>query len=206
MPQRLLAVILACLIASCGAHQPPVTDPSAPRELAWYALIIEEAAGGQVTHAWLPANSFDLERYAQGSRTGETWGGIVRASFNRDCEEERDQCEEMCKASLRGRNWAHASAGSKAQICRDRCRPAYLDCSRLREQAEAVKFSVPGQAVDWLKRHRDELVVGSLVVIAGVAFVVVVAGSGGTALVLVPSLLFVSSEAPSEGFMTAGSP
>jgi hypothetical protein len=81
-----------------------------------------------------------------------------------------------------------------------------MDCSRLREQAEAVKFSVPGQAVDWLKRHRDELVVGSLVVIAGVAFVVVVAGSGGTALVLVPSLLFVSAEAPSEAYMSARPP
>jgi hypothetical protein len=114
-----------------------------------------------------------------------------------DCEEERDQCEEMCKASLTGRNWSHASAGSKAEICRRRCRPAYLDCSRLREQADAVKFPVTDKAVDWLKRHREEILVGTVIVIAGVAFTVVIVGSAGTALVLVPAVLLVSSEVPS---------
>ena len=206
MLQRLLAVSLSCLLASCGAHKPPGIGPSDPRELSRHALIIEETVAGQVTHAWVPASDFDLERYARSAHPSEGEGSIVRASFNRNCDEERDQCEQMCKASLRGPNWTHASAGAKAQICAARCRPAYLDCSRLREQAEAVKFSVPGEAVDWLKRHRKELLAGTLVVISGVAFVVVVGGSGGTALILVPSLLFVSSETPSMPYLTVGQP
>ncbi|HEX8825459.1 MAG TPA: hypothetical protein VF794_36445 [Archangium sp.] len=128
-------------------------------------------------------------------------GEIVRASFNRDCEAERDECEKTCKASLKGRNWTHASDGSKDEMCRGRCRPAYLDCCKLKELAEASKlrlsFPVVDSAVDWLKQHHRELAVGTVVVIAGVAFVVVVAGSGGGALVLAPAVLLVSSGASS---------
>ncbi len=79
--------------------------------------------------------------------------------------------------------------------------PAYLDCCKLRELAEAGKlrlsFPVVDSAVDWLKQHHRELVVGTVVVIAGVAFVVVVAGSGGSALVLAPAVLLVSTGVPS---------
>lgn len=78
---------------------------------------------------------------------------------------------------------------------------AYQDCSKLRELAEAgklrVSFPVIDSAIDWLKQHQRELVVGTVVVIAGVAFVVVVAGSGGGALVLAPAVLLVSSDIPS---------
>jgi len=78
--------------------------------------------------------------------------------------------------------------------------PAYQDCCERRELAEAGKhrlsFPVVDSAVDWLKHHR-ELVVGTIVVIAGVAFVVSVAGSGGGALVLAPAVLLVSAGVPS---------
>jgi hypothetical protein len=47
-----------------------------------------------------------------------------------------------------------------------------------------------------LKQHHEELVVGTVVVIAGVTFVAAVVGSAGTALVLVPAILMVSSETP----------
>ncbi|OJT19823.1 hypothetical protein BO221_36080 [Archangium sp. Cb G35] len=50
-------------------------------------------------------------------------------------------------------------------------------------------------AVDWVKRHRAELLAGSVVVIAGVAFAV--AFSGGSVIILAPILLVASSDAPS---------
>jgi hypothetical protein len=53
-------------------------------------------------------------------------------------------------------------------------------------------------AVDWLQRHRKEVLVGTVVVIAGVAFVVLVVRTGGAALVLAPAVLLVSSEVSSE--------
>jgi hypothetical protein len=52
-------------------------------------------------------------------------------------------------------------------------------------------------AVDWVKRHRNEILAGAVVVIAGVAFVAAVAGSGGGALVLVPLVLMASVDTPS---------
>jgi hypothetical protein len=49
-------------------------------------------------------------------------------------------------------------------------------------------------SVDWAKRHRNEILAGAVVVIAGVAFVAVVAGSGGGALVLTPLVLMASAD------------
>lgn len=75
---------------------------------------------------------------------------------------------------------------------------AMVECKKGRgEWAEqfAAEFDAIEPAIDWIKKHRTELAVGAVVVIAGVAFAVVVAGSGGTALVLAP-LLFVAEVSP----------
>ncbi|WNG37256.1 hypothetical protein F0U61_28965 [Archangium violaceum] len=53
---------------------------------------------------------------------------------------------------------------------------------------EPVKFEAIDTAVDRLKRHQDELALGAVVVIAGVAFYVA-ACSGGIVLIA-PVLLF----------------
>lgn len=66
----------------------------------------------------------------------------------------------------------------------------YLDCCRLRE-LEPQRFSAIADAVAWLKRHREEVLVGSSIVIAGVVFITVSAGAG--AFVLVPAVLMASS-------------
>jgi hypothetical protein len=157
-------------------------------------LIIQETPDGQVTHSWEPLSRFDLSKYPYRVSNGSVEGPIVRTAWTRDCEDERDACVEMCKKSLRGRNWSHASQGSKDEICRTRCLPAYNDCCRLRDQAEALKFPTGDQAVNWLKQHREELVAGTVVVIAGVTFIVVVGGSGGLAMLLVPAFLLASAD------------
>lgn len=53
----------------------------------------------------------------------------------------------------------------------------------------AAEFDAIEPAVDWLKRHREEILVGTLIVIAGVTFVAAVAASGGGAVVLVPLVM-----------------
>ncbi|WP_239014616.1 hypothetical protein [Archangium violaceum] len=159
-------------------------------------LVIEKTPDGQVTHSWEPLSGFDLSKYSYRASGSTVDGPIVRATWTRDCEEESDACFDMCTKSLRGRNWSHANKGSKARMCRDKCRLAYNDCNELREQAETLKFSTADKAVAWLKQHHEELLVGTVVVIAGVAFVAVVVGSGGSALVLVPAVLMVSSDVP----------
>ncbi|MCY1077376.1 hypothetical protein [Archangium lansingense] len=51
-------------------------------------------------------------------------------------------------------------------------------------------FQAIEPAINWLKQHRTELLVGTVIVIAGVAFTVVAVGSAGGALVLTPLVMF----------------
>jgi hypothetical protein len=59
----------------------------------------------------------------------------------------------------------------------------------------AAEFNAIEPAVDWIKTHREEILVGTVIVIAGVAFVAAVAASGGGALILAP-LVFVAESPP----------
>ncbi len=191
-----MAISLGFLLVSCSATRSSLPTPTSIQELSRSVLILEKTPDGQVTHSWEPLSSFDLSKLPYRSSSTTVEAPIVRAAWTRDCEEEQDACMAMCMKSLRGRNWSHANEGSKKEHCRRSCRPAYLDCCELRERAAALKFTAADNAVLWLKQHHEELLVGTVVVITGVAFVVTVAGSGGTALVLAPALLLVSSETP----------
>jgi hypothetical protein len=86
------------------------------------------------------------------------------------------------------------------QICRDNCRPPYEDCVEA-EGARALRFPAVNGAVEWLKEHRTELLVGTVAIIAGVTFVVVSAGAG--LVVLAPLALMASADSldvtPCEG-------
>lgn len=185
---------LGFLLISCSATRSSLPTPTSAQELSRSVLILEKMPDGQITHSWEPLSSFDLSKLPYRASGGSVEGPIVRAAWTRDCEDELENCINRCKESLRGRNWSHASKRSKDNICQTRCLPAYNDCSKLREQAEALKFSATDNAVVWLKQHHEELLVGAVVVIAGVAFVVSVVGSGGTTLLLVPAVLMVSSD------------
>ncbi|WP_395824263.1 hypothetical protein [Archangium minus] len=193
---KLMAISFGFLLVSCGTSRASLPTRTSAQELSRSVLILEKTRHGQVTHSWEPLSSFDLSRLPYWVSAGSVEGPIVRAAWTRDCEEELDACMDMCLKSLRGRNWSHSNKGSKDETCRGRCRPAYIDCCKLREQAEALKFPAADKAVAWLKQHHEELVVGTVVVIAGVTFVAAVVGSAGTALVLVPAILMVSSETP----------
>jgi hypothetical protein len=206
VPQRLMAMSLGLLLVACSATHSSVSAPTSVQELSRRVLVIQKMPDGRVSHSWEPLSRFDLSKYPYHPSGSTVEGPLVRAAWTRDCEDEFYACAEMCKKSLRGRDWSHASPGSKDEICRDRCRPAYNDCCQLRDQAGALKFPAVDGAVDWLKQHHEELLVGTVVVIAGVAFVAVVVGSGGTALVLVPAVLLVSSEVPSEPQVAAVKP
>jgi hypothetical protein len=82
--------------------------------------------------------------------------------------------------------------GGKSAFCRGECQQAYDDCLEL-ERLRPQEFSATDGAVSWLKRHRTEVQIGSIIVIAGTAFVVISAGAG--LIVLAPVLLVTSLEA-----------
>jgi hypothetical protein len=81
--------------------------------------------------------------------------------------------------------------------------PPYLDCSRLQE-LEAKRFTAIEPAIDWVKQNRKEILVGTVLIVAGVAFIVVSAGAG--VVVLAPALLMVSTDAPSPPALAEESP
>ncbi len=154
-----------------------------------------------MVHSWKPVGDFQVAAQSYRATTPSVQGRIVQAAaFNRDCEEERDACEDMCLASLTGSDWSHMSEGSMKTHCRGVCRQPYLDCCSLKELAEgkAVEFHATDEAIDWVKQNSEKLLAGAVIVIAGVAFVVVVGGSGGAVLLLVPVVTFASSEVSSE--------
>lgn len=65
-----------------------------------------------------------------------------------------------------------------------------------RTEASPVRFEAMDTAVDWAKRHRTRILAGTVIIIAGVAFIAVVGASGGAALVFVPVVLVASSGNP----------
>lgn len=85
--------------------------------------------------------------------------------------------------------------GGKEEYCNDRCRQPYLDCSELQE-LQPQEFTALDSAMDWLKHNHKSILVGSVIVISGVAFVVVSAGAG--LLVIVPAVILASSATTSE--------
>ncbi|HYO65839.1 MAG TPA: hypothetical protein VEU33_07140 [Archangium sp.] len=192
---RLIAPLLCVLLVSCSATRHG-TAP-ATEELTHYVLVIQESPGGQVTHDWRHAEEFDLSRYSYPSRAhATTYGRIVRVAktYQRDCDAENDQCIKMCMSRPLPQGFGHIRSGGrkmggKDKWCREQCQQAYDDCREV-EGRQRQEFSAVDEAVDWLKRHHQGILVGSIVVIAGVAFVTVSAGAG--LVVLAPAVLLAS--------------
>jgi hypothetical protein len=178
-----------------------MVGPTGTQDLARYVLIIQKLPDGQVTHFWRPTKDFDLEQYQELLSRRRAIRRIVPAVWQRDCDEEMRQCLNKCMGRNLGDNWEHLfqppsrRLGGKHAECRKRCWPDYEDCNKqnAEDSAKAAELPTIEKAVDWLKQHREELAVGAVVVIAGVAFVVITGGSG--ALVLAPMVLLASSDA-----------
>jgi hypothetical protein len=67
----------------------------------------------------------------------------------------------------------------------------------------AAEFDAIDPAVDWIKKYREEILVGTVIVIAGVAFAAAVAASAGGALILIPVVLLAedsSEQVPANRF------
>jgi len=184
---RSLAPCLALLLVSCGSTR----HTASPRaeELTDFVLIIEEHSDSQVSHSWRPATALDLPRYDPPSSHGSTVGSIVLASRRpRDCDQEQIDCVRACMKRRLPSSYSHITRGdgSKKQFCERECLKEYMECLEL-QKSHALQFSAVNDAVEWLKRNREELFLGTVVIIAGVAFVTISAGAG--VVVLAPVVL-----------------
>lgn len=82
--------------------------------------------------------------------------------------------------------------GSKAEYCRGECWQPYRDCEELQGR-KPQEFSALDAAVDWLSLHRRTILKGSIIIVAGVVFIVASAGSG--MIIVAPVVLLNSAEA-----------
>ena len=208
--RRLGTAILCLLLVSCSATRYPVPGPTGPQELARYVLVIEESVDGQVSHTWRPLKDFDLTKYPHHASHSTLDGRLVRvATSSPHCDARQQSCIDLCTSSPRpipieGRKYPSyfgSWAKNRGRWCESTCTDFYQRCLKGQgpwAEREVQEFTRVDAAVDWLKSHREEIVVGTIVVIAGVAFVAAVAGSGGAALCFVP-LLAVASVQPSSG-------
>lgn len=209
--RRAMAVSLAFVLASCSTPRHSRGGPVGPHDLARYAIVFEQQPDGHVVHTWIPLKEFDLSRFQHVLSAAEARQGVVRVStsgLNKYCDGRHDQCVQDCLRSARPFAVGHREyTDTRAQPwriarswwCPSNCLEVAIECKRGRgEWAEqyAAEFDAIDPAIDWIKKHREELAVGAVVLIAGVAFAVVVAGSGGAALALVP-LLVMAETSPS---------
>jgi hypothetical protein len=208
-----IALSLGFLLVSCSAAQPTVVGPSGSHELARYALIIEETPDGQVGHSWRPAEDFAQMQHRYSALGGSSFDGrMVRVGgVHSACDAHLETCIKLCTSSpvpipIEGKEFQEAPERwlkRRGRWCEETCVAFYAQCIRGRGPwAEGAKreFSRIDTALDWIKSHREEIVVGTIVVVAGVALVAVVAASGGTAIIFVPLVLVASKSPPSGDF------
>jgi hypothetical protein len=208
--RRLSAAVLGLLLVSCSATRYPVPGPTGEQDLARYVLFIEESPDGQVRHTWKPIKDFDLTKYPYHSNHGGLAGKLVRvATSSPHCEAKQQSCIDLCTSSPRPipiegekyPSYRGSWARNRGDWCQSTCTKFYQMCIKGQgpwAEQQDQEFSRVDIAVDWLKRHRKEIVTGTVIVIGGIAFVAAVAGSGGGVLCFVPLLAMASADSLSE--------
>ncbi|WP_395834917.1 hypothetical protein [Cystobacter fuscus] len=206
LPRKLMALGLSLFLVSCSVTRPTVAawGPTGQHDLARYALLIQEMPDGRVTHDWKPLEDFDLTTFPYTTSAMSSNRGTVRVSstgLDEYCEGRRVQCVEDCLASSRPvwvGHWRYDAIKiqpwreARKWWCPEHCMKQADMCKRrMGKWAEehAAEFNAIEPAVDWIKNHREEILAGSVIVIAGVAFVAAVAASGGGVLILMPIVL-----------------
>lgn len=174
-------------------------------ELDRYVLVIQDSPGGHVTHSWRPVEEFDLSQFRFQPRAERSSGRIVLAvARQRDCHEEFNDCIDTCMKRPLSEDYAHiTSSGAKRRYCKDGCWQPYLDCEELQGR-RPQEFATTDQVVAWLKSNRNEVLVGSIVLVAGVAFVV--AFPPGALLALIPAAALTSAKVVCEPYIAAVEP
>ncbi|MCY1073667.1 hypothetical protein [Archangium lansingense] len=112
-----------------------------------------------------------------------------------DCDDELNKCFARCWESAQ-QPYPHVEHNEwYYEYCTRECRKQYMQCVEEleKEEAERVKkhppleFSSLDKARDWIRAHKSEVALGTVVIVAGTAFILATGGSG--ALILAPLAL-----------------
>jgi len=164
-PKRVLALLVALAMASVGcAHtQPPERK----------VYVISEDASGV------------------GSNVERGTGGAGAEAY---CSEMEKQCFKKCWRRKPKNDFIEKGSADHHEYCTEMCRKVFNDCvkeleerERQESQKKELHFPTVDAAINWIREHRTEVAVGTVVVVVGViAAPYVVAIAAGGALVLAP--------------------
>ncbi|MBE4751682.1 hypothetical protein G4177_26265 [Corallococcus sp. ZKHCc1 1396] len=116
-------------------------------------------------------------------RTDDKLQDFIRlASTHRDCDQEQIECFNACWSSTPP--WPYKKGDkSYGTYCANLCLKKYMQCVE-ELKSRPVSFSSMQQARDWVSEHETELLIGTVILVSGAAFIVGTGGSG--ALILIP--------------------
>lgn len=117
-----------------------------------------------------------------GPSTSRAFDLVYTSGGGRDCDKEHIECFRRCWNTEPPYPITRGDKGHD-KYCTRKCREEYMECLKDIE-AQPLAFPDMVTAKDWLKRHEKEVLVGSIVLVAGAVFMVSTVGTG--ALVLVP--------------------
>ena len=156
------------------------------RKALWWCIVVMTFTG--CAHAPKPESRiYVISEDARGVGAALATGG----AGGRDCQAEHEECFRRCWKQSRPK-YPHKHDEWYYKRCTEDCRKAYNDCleeqeEEARKEAGKLEFMTVDQAIEWLKLHKAEVALGTVVVIAGVAFILTTGGTG--ALVLIPLAL-----------------
>lgn len=161
---RLAALLVAVATASFGCvhTQPP--------ERKTY-VISEDASG-------------------VGTRVESGTGGAGAEAY---CNEIEKKCFTTCWRRKPKISSIPKGSGMHHEHCTEMCRKEYMKCIKEQEELERqetqkkeLHFPTMGAALDWLREHKTEVAVGTVVIVAGVLAAPYVVAIVGGVLVLAP--------------------
>jgi hypothetical protein len=126
-----------------------------------------------------PADSYGHALYTSAEETTS----YQMATTENDCGNLQINCFRKCWRSALPRYLKHIPkhGGQHHEYCTATCRKAFMDC--MKAAGLLVEFSALAIALKWLKKD-GAAILGTIVVIGGIAYVVSTAGSGALVLVV----------------------
>jgi len=167
-PLKFVLLAVSLWLGACGTTQPSVRAPSLAAVRSSSTAVPDEA---EFT-ASAPMSSAEAGAHE-----------IVFASQDTsDCDAAHIECFRACWKKKPPRPYEYHKR-DHYRYCETKCFKEYRACLK-RKEMHLREFSTLDRAIDWLKRHEKEILVGTVVVAAGVTFIVATGGAG--ALILVP--------------------
>lgn len=193
-------VLLPLILLACSGPRPIPSDPIQPAHQD-RLLVIRDTSDETQSVTWQSPSELDRALLDQALVQSRESGPVVLAARRaRDCDKEQIECFRRCW-KRKPPSPIERGGPSHYSYCQNTCREAYEDCLKQKE-LQALEFTAMDEAIDWMKRHRQELLVGTIITAAGVTFIVVSAGAG--VVVLAPLVLMTQSGSALEGAVCEG--